>query len=335
MCRIPYATRHGDESAESPRWQGQKSSFPWEQDALDHIKTRMPEAEPYRAWQTFTFTAGNGHVREVDLFIATPGGLFLVEIKSHPGDATNNGYTWLFRDGSTTRTIDNPLHFTDQKSKELSGQLQRAADELKTRLAIPRIEACCFPVRGEPRLRLRRVPAPSRLRPGGPGRPDNLHGIWTRVAQPATEKRQQPCHAHPLEAAPGAAAEDRHRPPAQDRQRRPVRTGSEAFDAGPTWQDYLARNPPCPLTTPEGPRLSIAASGATDAERKSVQRAAHREYLALQGITHDGIVRAEQYSDELLPGPRWSSSTARTGSASTIHGAQGNGGNWSWRPAWR
>jgi hypothetical protein len=30
-----------------------------------------------------------------------------------------------------------------------------------------------------------------------------------------------------------------------------------------------------------------------------VQRAAHREYLALQGISHDGIVRAEQYSDEL------------------------------------
>jgi hypothetical protein len=43
----------------------------------------MPDAEPYRAWQTFTFTAQDGHIREVDLFIVTPGGLFLVEIKSH------------------------------------------------------------------------------------------------------------------------------------------------------------------------------------------------------------------------------------------------------------
>ena len=34
-----------------------------------------------------------------------------------------------------------------------------------------------------------------------------------------------------------------------------------------------------------------------------MQRAAHREYLALQGISHDGIVRAEQYSEELLAGP--------------------------------
>jgi hypothetical protein len=31
----------------------------------------MPDAEPYRAWQTFTFTASSGHVREVDLLIAT------------------------------------------------------------------------------------------------------------------------------------------------------------------------------------------------------------------------------------------------------------------------
>jgi hypothetical protein len=87
------------------------------------------EAEPYRAWQTFTFTAASGHVREVDLFIATPGGLFLVEIKSHPGVATNNGSTWLFRDGSTTRTIENPLHFTDLKCKELKSQLEKAARE--------------------------------------------------------------------------------------------------------------------------------------------------------------------------------------------------------------
>src|SRR6266446_10513446 len=75
----------------SHRWQGWKSDFPWEEDALRHIREQMPDAEPYRAWQTFTFTASTGHVREVDLFIATPGGLFLIEIKSHPGRATNNG----------------------------------------------------------------------------------------------------------------------------------------------------------------------------------------------------------------------------------------------------
>src|ERR1022692_3017544 len=69
------------------RWWGPRSDYPWEEDALRHIRDQMPSAEPYRGWQTFTFTARSGHVREVDLFIATPAGLFLVEIKSHPGRA--------------------------------------------------------------------------------------------------------------------------------------------------------------------------------------------------------------------------------------------------------
>ena len=126
------------------RWQGPKSDYPWEQQALDFIKGKLPDAEPYRAWQTFTFTTNHGHIREVDLFIATPGGLFLVEIKSHPGRAANNGSTWVFREDGNTRTIENPLHFTDLKAKELKGQLEWAAKQLGVRERIPRIEAVVF-----------------------------------------------------------------------------------------------------------------------------------------------------------------------------------------------
>src|SRR5262249_45433470 len=128
----------------SQRWLGPKSDYPWEQDALLHIRAQMPEAEPYRAWQTFTFTAASGHVREVDLFIATPGGLFLVEIKSHPGTATNNGSSWMFRQDGRTWTYDNPLHFADQKAKELKHQLERAAKQLNVKDHLPRIEAAVF-----------------------------------------------------------------------------------------------------------------------------------------------------------------------------------------------
>jgi hypothetical protein len=99
----------------------------------------MPDAEPYRAWQAFTFTADRGHVREVDLFIATPGGLFLVEIKSHPGTPANEGSTWMFRDGDKSRPVENPLHFTDQKAKELKSQVARAASKLHVREPLPRV----------------------------------------------------------------------------------------------------------------------------------------------------------------------------------------------------
>ena len=105
------------------RWWGPRSDFPWEEDALRHIRDQMPSAEPYRAWQTFTFTARSGHVREVDLLIATPAGLFLIEIKSHPGRAVNQGETWLFRHDDHVRAIENPLHLTNRKCQELKGQL--------------------------------------------------------------------------------------------------------------------------------------------------------------------------------------------------------------------
>ena len=290
-------------SGESPRWHGQKSSFPWEQDALDHIKAQMPEAEPYRAWQTFTFTAGNGHVREVDLFIATPGGLFLVEIKSHPGRATNDGDTWLFRDGNTTRTIDNPLHFTDQKSKELKGQLQRAADDLNTGLTVPRVEPAVF-LSAEnlvcefDQFQRQRVY-------GREDREDqaNLDGIWTGLLdQPPRNENSRvtpPLSKQLPRLLQKIGIARLHKIGRVG----PYELDPKQFDAGPTWQDYLARNPALPADHPRRVRIYLTERTASEAERKSVQRAAHREYLALQGITHDGIVRAEQYSDELLLGP--------------------------------
>lgn len=83
------------------RWfQERPSPYPWEQDGLDHIKRLMPQAEPYRAWATFSFTAASGRINECDLLIAVPGGLYLVELKGHTGRVVNSGETWsFFREG--------------------------------------------------------------------------------------------------------------------------------------------------------------------------------------------------------------------------------------------
>ena len=50
-------------------------------------------------------------------------GLFLVEIKSHPGRAVNQGGTWLFHQDDHVRAIENPLHLTNRKCQELKSQL--------------------------------------------------------------------------------------------------------------------------------------------------------------------------------------------------------------------
>src|SRR6201996_1346128 len=290
-------------SGQSQRWQGQRSAYSWEQSALEHVKGRLHDAEPYRAWQTFTFTTDRGHVREVDLFIATPGGLFLVEIKSHPGTATNHGSTWLFRDGDKTRPVENPLHFTDQKAKELKSQLEKAARKLKIKEPLPRIEAVVFLSAENLRSRLdefqcQRVYGRDNLTGS-----TELPGIWAGfLNQPPRSERNRvtPTFSRQLPKLLQEIGIARlHRIGRVG----PYELDEKSYDSGPTWEDYLATNPSLPTDYPRRVRVFLTERTATDEERKSVQRAAHREYLALQGISHDGIVRAEQYSDELLTGP--------------------------------
>lgn len=290
-------------SGRSPRWQGQRSAFTWEQEALDHIRAQMPDAAPYWAHQVFTFTAFTGHVREVDLFIAVPGGLFLVEIKSHPGTATNRGATWLFRDGATTRTIDNPLHFTDQKAKELKSLLDKAAKQAGIKERLPFIAPAVFLsaqtlVCDFDEFQTQRVY----------GRDDRtrqtkLPGIWQDLlAQPPTSERNRvtPTLARQLPKLFQAIG--------VSRLHRIGKIGTfelepKSFDAGPAWEDYLASNPSLPNDQPRRVRVYLTEGTATAEEKASVRRAARREYLALQDISHDGIVRAEQFSEELQAGP--------------------------------
>ena len=290
-------------SGQSQRWQGQRSAFSWEQSALDYIKAQMPDAEPYRAWQTFTFTTDRGHVREVDLFIATPGGLFLVEIKSHPGTATNHGSTWTFRDADKTRTIENPLHFTDTKARELKSQMEKAARKLRVKDPLPRIEAAVFLSAENLKSRLdefqrQRVYGRDELENG-----TGLDGIWTGfLNQPPGSERNRvtPTISRQLPKLLQEIGIARlHRIGRVG----PYELSEKSYDSGPTWEDYLAANPSLPTDYPRRVRVFLTERTATDEDKKSIQRAAHREYLALQGISHDGIVRAEQYSDELLAGP--------------------------------
>jgi hypothetical protein len=70
----------------SGRWQEiAPSAYPWEREALEFIRTRLPDHDPYLAWSSFEFVGQDGSINEVDLLVLSPNGLFLIEIKSRPG----------------------------------------------------------------------------------------------------------------------------------------------------------------------------------------------------------------------------------------------------------
>lgn len=43
-----------------------ESKYAWERDALDFVRDRWPDHDPYRAWANFEFIALDGSINEVD-----------------------------------------------------------------------------------------------------------------------------------------------------------------------------------------------------------------------------------------------------------------------------
>ena len=283
------------------RWyQERPSDYPWEQDGLDHIKRLMPAAEPFRAWATFSFTAASGRIHECDLLIATPGGLYLVELKAHPG---RRGQPRRHVDVSPSprragsRTLRNPLHFTDLKSKDLKSGWSGRRSKLKLhKLRIPRVEPAVF--LSDPGLRSR-LDEVQQVRVYG--RDDAAVGAAVDLAGPARQAAParaparhagiSPASCPALLTAIGVTASVAHLRFGDDWTLAP-----ELLDAGPTWEDRSAERRDIVHETGRV-RIYLTQQQASEEQRRAVERAARREYQVLQGITHRGIAQAVQIRD--------------------------------------
>ncbi|MEU0601431.1 hypothetical protein ABZ484_24775 [Streptomyces sp. NPDC006393] len=93
-----------------------------------------------------------------------PGGLYLLELKGHPGRVVNHGDTWQFH-ADRVRTLKNPRHLTDLKCKELKGQLERGPRESHRSPPDSVHQARRLPPRSRARHQTGRIPAPQRVRP--------------------------------------------------------------------------------------------------------------------------------------------------------------------------
>ncbi len=53
----------------APRWTSvTESEYPWEKEALDWLREKLPYADPWHAWSNFEFIDEEGKINEVDLF---------------------------------------------------------------------------------------------------------------------------------------------------------------------------------------------------------------------------------------------------------------------------
>ncbi len=273
------------------------SQFPHEREALEHVRDLLPDAEPYRAWSNFTFTATTGHIREVDLLVIARGGVYLIEIKSLAGRLTASGSNWTqHRASGEPRIFDNPLHLANQKSKELRSLLENAnRAQGKGRVRVPFIQPAVF--LSNPTLRVEFPdhqlhwifgPEPAK----GTGSRNTLPSIWSGLLD-------APLHDERHRVTPDLSRALAKLLPTVGiaRSRRYQQVGSwqlefPAFDSGPTWQDYHAAHAQV-ASERRRVRIYLVERAAGEAERASREAAARREFLVLHGINHGGIVQVD------------------------------------------
>ncbi|WP_371612449.1 BREX system serine/threonine kinase PglW [Streptomyces clavifer] len=289
----PAAPKPGPPPRRERWFQPRRSGFGWEQEGLDHVRELMPQVEPHRAWATFQFTGASGRVNECDLLIAVPGGLYLLELKGHPGRVVNHGDTWQFHD-ERVRTLKNPLHLTDLKAKELKEQLTRAARALnEDPRQVPFIKPAVF---------LHDPDLVSELdefqRTAVYGRNDGssgLPGIWDGLLSLPPERE-----SWRVTPRTGLLLEKLMKHIGVSHSMAHLRFGGDwrleprALDAGPGWEDRLATRDDGLVKESGRVRIYLAGQAASTQQRDAVDRAARREYQVLQGINHRGIVQAVQ-----------------------------------------
>lgn len=260
-----------------------ESAFEHERRGLEAIRKRLPDEEPWRAWSNFTFTANSGHVREVDLLVVGPAGVFLVELKDWHGSVHGGGNDWgQTTPGGITRRHGNPLHLSNSKAKELAGLLNGVASHPGDRSKIWVGEAVCFT---DDKLRISLPTA-------------DMNGVFT-VKQLVEMLGSQPGDArHRITAAMSLRVDAGLKSLNIASVRRQVEVGSylldtKAFDSGPTWADYQGRH--SQLRDLARVRVFLSERGASKDERSSVERAAAREALVLNRFRHLGAVQLKSY----------------------------------------
>ncbi|MEU7481298.1 BREX system serine/threonine kinase PglW [Lentzea sp. NPDC042327] len=276
---------------QSSRWHEiTPSGFTHERAALRHVRELLPDRHPFAAWSNFTFISQHGHIREVDLLVATPSGLHLIEIKNLQGRLSNQGRIWVqHRRNGSQRTFDNPLLLANLKATELKSLLVNVARQ--DGLTVPFVSAAVF--LAEPGMTCA-LDAGERHRVFGPETGNALPKIGADLLTGPVSRT--PLQADFIRALPRLLQRV-----GIHRTRRSVTVGQwqiepRPYDSGPTWQDYHAAREDMPGEY-RRVRIYLYEREADRDRQQSIRAAAEREFRACQGIHHPGLLRPVDFAD--------------------------------------
>ncbi|MCG7962843.1 MAG: BREX system serine/threonine kinase PglW [Candidatus Thiodiazotropha taylori] len=258
------------------------SDFAWEREALEFLCAELPDHEPYRAWANFEFIAQDGSINEVDLLALTPKGLFLVEIKSHPGEISGDAGTWVWTHDGRRKAFDNPRLLADRKAKKLASLLKSQRAALKSKERIPFINTLVF-LSAENVVNKLQGPARQQVCT----RKNVLDELRTIDEYWHHKKLDRPTSKMVSRALEEAGIKE-----SQRARRVGLYELNELIDEADHFQDWLATHSETGIRR----RIRIYLTyGKPAEEAETLQRAAKLEFRLLEGIEHPGILHAREY----------------------------------------
>src|SRR5882724_9810138 len=116
------------------------SPHPHEVDAIEFLKKSLPDHDAILLWALVELVDNGGRRYELDALVTGPHALYLVEIKSWPGEVEGDVIDWRVRfpDGHVS-VYENPLRLTSHKARVLGSLLDK-----KMQSARPWIEPLIF-----------------------------------------------------------------------------------------------------------------------------------------------------------------------------------------------
>lgn len=268
-----------------------RSQFPWEQEALDFIYEQFPAQDNYRAWANFEFIGDDGTINEVDLLVACPQGVFLIEIKGRPGVISGDARDWTWTHEGKKMTQENPVILANRKCKRLKSLLSRQKAFKKE--GMPFIEPLVFVSHPEVVCRLSgNASFFVRLR-DTENHPGIMGAIRRRECPGLKQFEHQVVNRPRIKALTQALEQAGIRPFQQSRRIGDFILEELVYDSPlGIYQDWNAKHATV-KSTRRVARLYMVSRQATEQDRKIIHNAALREFQLLERLEHPGILKAD------------------------------------------
>lgn len=274
-----------------------ESNFAWEREALEWLRTQLPDRDSWHVWTNFEFIDDEGKVNRVDALVLSPAGLFLLEIKSRSGVLRGDAHSWTWTTDGRSSTYDNPLILVNRKAKRLASLLRRQPAIMKAKIRLPLVEPIIFLSSTSLSCQLEGVAKTATFQHGQPGTLDDP-GIVGALSQGVTSKAVMPVDATQARAIARGLAEAGIRPSNKHRQVGDYRL-TRLIAEGEGFQDWDASHVSID-TIHRRVRIYTVATASSPDIRASRLRLARREFEVLEGIDHPGILRVNDYKETEL-----------------------------------